>query len=100
MPFERLRKQWDALDSRAPLHPALTFVDDWLTLGAGTKLAFAKRGAREPAASDDPRFGALLCAAYGRPPEASALRHIRRALVKHSEGDALFASMHLAMTGH
>ena len=99
MPFERLRKQWDALDSRAPLHPALTFVDDWLLLGAGTKLAFAKRGAANLSANDDARICALLCAAYGRPLKASALRHIHRALVKHSEGDSLFASMHLAMTG-
>jgi len=98
MLFEQLRKQWDAHGSRAPLHAALTFVDDWLVLGAGTRLASAKRGVRSPAI-DDARVSALLCAAYQRPLEPRAFSYIRRAIVKYSEGDAALASMHPAMTG-
>jgi len=98
MLFEQLRKQWDTHSSRAPLQAALTFVDDWLVLGAGTRLALAKRGGYAPA-SDDARISALLCAAYERPLEPAALRYIRRAIVKHSEGDATLALVHLSMTG-
>ncbi|MGO9769511.1 MAG: hypothetical protein ACLPSW_08145 [Roseiarcus sp.] len=97
MLFEQLRKQWDAHSSRAPLHAALTFVDDWLVLGAGTRLALAKRGVRPPAI-DDARVSALLCAAYQRPLEPRALGYIGRAIVKHGEGDETLALMHLAMT--
>jgi len=97
MLFEQLRKQWDAYGSRAPLHAALTFVDDWLVLGVGTRLATAKRSAGSRAI-DDARVSALICAAYQRPVESRALRHIERAIVKHGEGDAPLASMHLAMT--
>jgi hypothetical protein len=93
-----LRKQWDAHGSRAPLHAALTFVDDWLALGAGTRLALAKRSGCAPAV-DDARVSALLCAAYQRPLEPRALSYIRRAIVKHREGDATLALMHLATTG-
>ncbi len=98
MLFEQLRKQRDAHGSCAPLHAALNFVDDWLVLGAGTRLALAKRGGYAPP-SDDARISALLCAAYERPLEPAALRYVRRAIVKHSEGDATLALMHLAMTG-
>ncbi len=97
MLFEQLRKQWDAHGSRAPLHAALTFVDDWLVLGAGTRLAMAKHGVCSPAI-DDARVSALLCAAYQRPLEPRALRYIGRAIVKQGEGDSTLASMHLAMT--
>ncbi|MGD0565431.1 MAG: hypothetical protein ABSA66_20385 [Roseiarcus sp.] len=97
MLFEQLRKQWDAHGSRAPLHAALTFVDDWLVLGAGTRLALAKRGVCSPAI-DDARVSALLCAAYQRPLEPRALSYIGRAIVKHGEGDTTLALMHLAMT--
>ena len=55
MLFEQLRKQWDAHGSRAPLHAALTFVDDWLVLGAGTRLALAKRGGCSPRKRRRPR---------------------------------------------
>ncbi|MFZ1962196.1 MAG: hypothetical protein WAU78_01775 [Roseiarcus sp.] len=97
MLFEQLRKQWDGHGSRAPLHAALTFVDDWLVLGTGTRLALAKRGVCSPAI-DDARVSALLCAAYQRPLEPRALGYIRRAIVTHGEGDATLALMHLAMT--
>ncbi|WP_158812532.1 hypothetical protein [Methylocapsa sp. S129] len=72
-------------------------------LGAGTRLALAKRSARalvsDSVEGDDARISALVCAAYGRPLDPRALRYIHRALVKHSEGDATLALMHLAMTG-
>lgn len=103
MPFEDLRKQWDARDARASLHAALSFVDDWLVLGAETRLAPAKRGdpasGSAPDADDDARINALICAAYGRPLAPGAFRYIRRAIVKHGEGDSTLATMHLAMTG-
>jgi hypothetical protein len=98
MPFEQLRKQWLARDSRAPLQAALTFKDDWLVLGAGTKLASAKLGV-PLTEDDDAHISSLLGVAYERPLEPAALRHIRRAIVKHGEGDATLASIHLAMTG-
>jgi hypothetical protein len=58
-----------------------------LTLGAGTKIAEA-RGDRRDEAAEGERAVALVSVALGRPLDASAATHVRRALAKAREGDA------------
>jgi hypothetical protein len=68
------------------------------TLGAGTKLT-EDRGDRPDAAAEGERAVALVSVAVGRPLDASAATHVRRALAKAREGDAPPALTHLALAG-
>jgi hypothetical protein len=81
----------------AALYPQLTFESDALMLGAGAKLACAKRSSAAPI--DEPRLEAVLAVAYGRPIDKLPLAHPRRAVEKMREGDVASALMHLALTG-
>jgi hypothetical protein len=81
----------------AALYPQLTFESDALMLGAGAKLACAKRSSAAPI--DEPRLEAVLAVAYGRPIDKLPLAHARRAVERMREGDLASALMHLALTG-
>jgi hypothetical protein len=81
--------------SQAALYPQLTFDGD--ALGAGAKLACAKR--RSAAPIDEPRLEAMLAVVYGRPIDKLRLAHARRAVEKMREGEVASALMHLALTG-
>ena len=70
----------------------MTFVDGYLTLGAGTRLA------KVGAPLDEPRLAALLTSAHGGPIEASRLKHVRRAVETWRGGDRALALTHLALS--
>lgn len=98
MLVETLRADWTARGANARVCPLPEFADGALTLGAGTKItdACADRGGH---AEQDERAIALLSVAVGRPLDAAASTHVRRALVKAREGDAPLALTHLALAG-
>jgi hypothetical protein len=98
MLVETLRADWAARGANARVLALPEFAKGALTLGAGTKLAEA-RGDRRDEAAEGERAVALVSVALGRPLDASAARHVRRALEKAREGDAPLALTHLALAG-
>ncbi len=98
MLVETLRADWTARGANARVHTLPEFDDGALTLGAGTKIAEA-RGNRRDEAAEGERAVALVSVALGRPLDASAATHVRRALAKAREGDAPLALTHLALAG-
>ena len=98
-----LEKAWAARALQGPIYRAPTFVGDRLVLGAQTVIAVAHKATPTSSASaneHDTRMVALLSAFYGAAVSNRALAHLRRALEKRIEGDALLASTHLALAGH
>ena len=93
MRIGELRKRWDAEAAKRLIRVEMTFVDGFLVLGVGTRLA--KMGA----ALDEKRLVALLTAAHGRALAASSRTHIRRALELAGDGEAPMALTHLALSG-
>ncbi len=93
MRVNELGKRWDAEMGRQPIRIEMTFVDGFLVLGAGTRLA--KIGG----ALDEKRLGALLIAAHGRPSSASSRIHIRRALGARRDDHLPLALIHIALSG-
>ena len=96
--LEDLRERWRARLIDTPIRKEMEFTAQGLALGANTLLA--KRGGGDPCwheKDDDGRLSALLSAAYGRRVSTSALKHIRRAVLRQHEGDAPLAAMHLAL---
>ena len=83
---------------RRASHALPEFDGGALTLGAGTKLAEA-RADRSDEAAEDERAVALVSVALGRPLDASATTHVRRAVAKARDGDAPLALTHLALAG-
>jgi hypothetical protein len=98
MLFETLRADWAARGAKARVSALPEFANGALTLGAGTKLAEARADRRDDAAESQ-RAVALVSVALGRPLNASAATHVRRALAKAREGDAPLALTHLALAG-
>jgi hypothetical protein len=98
MLVETLRADWAARGMNARVRALPEFDGGALTLGAGTKIAEA-RGDRRDEAAEGERAVALVSVALGRPLDASAARHVRRALEKAREGDAPLALTHLALAG-
>ncbi len=98
MLVETLRADWTARGTNARVSALPEFDDGALKLGAGTKISEA-RGDRRDAAADGERAVALVSVAIGRPLDASAATHVRRALAKAREGDAPLALTHLALAG-
>jgi hypothetical protein len=96
-------KPWETRGPRAPLHLAMTFEDDVLVLGAGTRLGLAKRSLiprrQDSETFDEARVKALLAVACGRQTTPSQLAHVRDALEKQSEGQTTLALVHLALAG-
>jgi hypothetical protein len=87
MLVETLRADWAARGTNARVRALPEFDGGALTLGAGTKIAEA-RGDRRDEAAEGERAVALVSVALGRPLDASAATHVRRALAKAREGDA------------
>ena len=98
MLVETLRADWAARATNARVSALPEFANGALTLGAGTKLAEARPNSRDDAAEGE-RAVAPVSVAIGRPLDASAATHVRRALVKAREGDAPLALTHLALAG-
>ncbi len=98
MLVETLRADWTARGTNARVRDLPEFDGGALTLGAGTKIAEA-RGERRDEAAEAKRAVALVSVAIGRPLDASAATHVRRALAKAREGDAPLALTHLALAG-
>jgi hypothetical protein len=98
MLLETLRADWAARAAHARVSALPEFTDGALTLGAGTKLAETRADRRDEAAEGE-RAVALVSVALGRPLDASAATHVRRALAKVREGDAPLALTHLALAG-
>ena len=94
-------KPWEAHSGDAPLHVAMTFQDDALVLGVGTRLGLAKRSLllrkHGDEAFDETRVATLLTATYGRAITRSEISHIRGALEKQSEGQTQLALTHIAL---
>ncbi len=97
MPLEDLEKAWLAQAAVVPIEPYLCFKAQGLVLGAGTVLA-SSQSAGVNLAANEARLKALLASAYGRPIGADAIRHIRRATQRWTEGDHRLAAVHLALT--
>ena len=85
MLLETLRADWSARATNARVAPLPAFSGGALTLGAGTNLAEARADRCDEAAEDE-RAVALVSVAIGRPLDASAATHVRRALAKACEG--------------
>ena len=98
MLLETLRADWAARGANARVSALPEFTGGALTLGAGTKLAEARADRRDEAAEGE-RAVALVSVALGRPLDASAATHVRRAVAKAREGDAPLALTHLALAG-
>jgi hypothetical protein len=98
MLMDTLRADWTARGTSARVSALPEFANGALILGAGTKLAEA-RGERRDEAAESERAVALVSVAIGRPLDASAAAHARRALAKAHEGDAALALTHLALAG-
>jgi hypothetical protein len=98
MLVETLRADWTARGTKARVRAFPEFDGGALTLGAGTQLADASDAPRDEAAEGE-RAVALVSVAVGRPLDASASMHVRRALFKAREGDAPLALTHLALAG-
>jgi hypothetical protein len=96
MLVETLRAEWTAREPNARVRPLPEFDGGALTLGAGTRLADSSAPDRDAEAG---RAVALVSVACGRPLDASAATHVRRALAKASEGDTPLALTHLALAG-
>jgi hypothetical protein len=94
-----LQEAWRRQERDLPIEPGLTFQDVGLVLGAGTLLAPARDVADGLNVCGEARLAVLLAAAFGRTASQGALRHIRRAAIRWSEGDEALAAVHLAMTG-
>ncbi len=98
--LEDLRERWRARLIDTPIRKEMEFIAEGLALGADTLLA--KRGSADSLwleEDDEARLSALLSADYGRRVSSSALRHVRRAVLRQHEGDAPLAAMHLALAG-
>ena len=93
MQLNELQKRRDAEMAKHPLRTEMTFVDGFLVLGAGTRLA--KIGE----SLDETRLAALLTAAHGRPFGASSRLHLRRALDARRYDDLPLALVHIALSG-
>lgn len=91
MRSEDLLRRWDDHVKAHPTATTMAFVDGYLTLGAGTRLA--KLGAP----LNELRLAALLTSAYGGPIEASRLTHVRRAVETWRDDDRALALTHLAL---
>jgi len=98
MLVETLRADWAARGTNAYVSALPDFANGALALGAGTKLAAACGDPRDEA-EDSKRAVALVSVAIGRPLDASAATHVRRALAKARGGDAPLALTHLALAG-
>lgn len=92
MPQAPAATSWPAPPT-AWVRDRLTFEGGALLLGEGARLDETADG---DAAT---RNEALLAAAYGKPIEDAALRHVQRALVRKREGNDALALTHLALTG-
>jgi hypothetical protein len=89
---EDLVRRCDEYMAAQPIVAEMAFVNGYMTLGAGTRLA--KIGAP----LDEPRLAALLTSAHGGPIEASRLTHVRRAVETWRDGDRVVALTHLALS--
>jgi hypothetical protein len=98
MLVEALRADWSARATTAHVSAVPEFANGALTLGAGTKLAETRADRRDEAAEGE-RAVALVSAALGRPLDALAAAHVRRAVAKAHEGDAPLALTRLALAG-
>jgi len=98
MLVETLRADRSARGTNARVSALPEFDGGALTLGAGTALAEA-RDDRRNESTEGERAIALVSVALGRPLDASAATHVRRALAKAREGDAPLALTHLALAG-
>jgi hypothetical protein len=96
MLLQTLRADWDARRTNVRIAPLPEFIGGVLTIGAGTKLSSLSAQNREAEAD---RAIALLSVALGRPLEATAAAHARRALDKARDGDVPLALIHLALAG-
>ncbi len=92
MRIEDLHKRWDEHATKHPIVAEMNFVDGFLVLGAGTRLA------KVGAPLDELGLAARLAAAHRRPIETSPLRHIQRALAAEHQRDAALAYMHIALS--
>ncbi len=98
MLVETLCADWSARGTNARVCALPEFTKGALTLGAGTKIADPRADRGDEAAQGE-RAIALVAVAIGRPLDASASTHVRRALAKAREGDAALALTHLALAG-
>jgi hypothetical protein len=96
MLLQTLHADWTARGTSMRVAALPEFVDGALMLGAGTKLADLSTPNREAEAE---RAIALLSVAVGRPLDATAAKHARRALDRARNGDAPLAMTHLAPAG-
>jgi hypothetical protein len=97
---EDIEKAWVAHAKSTAFFPTPTFIDNALTLGAGTKIAPAIAEHSQEATFDcEARTIALLAAAFDRPLDSKVIAHFRRGLQKQAEGDNLTAAVHLALMG-
>jgi hypothetical protein len=98
MLLQTLRADWTARGANARVSALPEIENGALTLGAGTNLAEARVDRRDEAAEAE-RAVSLVSVALGRPLDASAAKHVRRAVAKAREGDAPLALTHLALAG-
>jgi hypothetical protein len=96
MLVDEIEKAWKER-AKGVFYSTPTFVGDALTLGAGTMIARAGHSEQEPSPGDEARVMALLAAAFDRSLVDRSRAHLHRALRKHAEGDALTASIHVAL---
>ncbi len=96
MLMEALRAEWAARRTTARVSALPEFDAGALTLGA-TKLHDPEAIGSE--ADREERAIALLSVAIGRPLEAHAVAHARKAISKARDGDGLLALTHLALAG-
>jgi hypothetical protein len=100
--LEELDKAWRERQRGVPLDRTPTFRHDGLVLGAGALLIAADTEQGRLLRLDGPaesRLLVLLSAAYARRVGAEVLGHVRRAVIRWSEGDTELASLHLALAG-
>lgn len=96
---EALEARLRALDAGRAAELEMRFSDAGLVLGAGTVLARAGASARDISIDvTEGRLIALLAAAHRRPPAASDLTHLRKAVESWREGEDGLAEMHLALS--
>lgn len=93
---DALEKTWDQRSGSSPLRRRMEIVEAGLTLGAGTLLAKASRGAELDLEGKEQRILALLSVAHRRSVPVSVIGNIRKAASCWSRGEKALAHIHLS----